>query len=57
MAVLPKEVQVEYVHKKFTQDFVLHVTISREYKIRSWFAERLIRLAARILGCGIKVVE
>lgn len=42
--------------RKFTDDFTITVTFheTNEWKIRKWIAAKLIVLAARILGCGIK---
>ena len=42
--------------KKLTDNFTMIVTFheTKEWKIRKWIAEKLIVLAARVLGCGIE---
>jgi hypothetical protein len=34
---------------------VVDFKLTRQFKIRSWIASRLIILAALILGCGIEI--
>lgn len=44
--------------KKLSKNFTLIVTIheTRQWKLRKAFATLLIKLAAKILGCGIRIV-
>ena len=37
--------------------FVVHVTVTRELKLRIWLAKILIKLAVSILGCSLVWVE
>ncbi len=43
--------------RKYDKDIVLNVkiNITKELRIRTFIAMRLIRLAAWVLGCGIKI--
>ena len=47
----------EVTFRKFDHRVTLNVKIhvSQEFRARKWAAMRLIRLAAWVLGCGIKV--
>ncbi len=36
-------------------DITVAVELTRQLRFRLWLAKRLIRLAARVLGCGIEV--
>lgn len=47
------------VIKKMTKDFALDVDvqISKQLYIRIWIGKQLIRLASRVMGCGINYTE
>lgn len=49
----------EYKMRKMSHEIKLEVTLveTREWKLRKWLAKQLILLAAKVLGCGIEVVE
>lgn len=50
------EITGNYQFRKFDHRATMTVKliVTREYKIRKFIATALIKLAARILGCGIK---
>ena len=45
--------------RKMTSRSTLHVEmrLSREFRCRAWVAIKMMRLACRILGCGIKITD
>ena len=42
---------------RLPNNVTMHVTIveTREFRLRTWIAKQLLRLAAWVLGCGIEV--
>lgn len=46
--------EFEFTVRKFSENMTLVVKISREFKIRTWIALRLVWLAAKVLGCGFE---
>ena len=43
--------------RKMDKRVTIIVRITREARLRVWLASRLIRLAALVLGCGVRVEE
>lgn len=53
MAKLNSEININ----KLTNEYTLKVSFTRQFKIRLLIATTLIKAAAAILGCGIKIVN
>lgn len=51
--------EYEYKLRKMSREITIEVTFieTREWKLRKWLAKQLVILAAKVLGCGIEVVE
>lgn len=49
----PVDMTVNKLNKNIT--LIVNVKTSRQFLVRKWIAGQLIKLAARILGCGIEI--
>jgi hypothetical protein len=55
MASLNQTIDAQKIMRRATM--TLTITERRIYRLRKWLAIRLIRLGARLLGCGFKVID
>jgi hypothetical protein len=47
----------EIAVKKLTSEHVMTVRITNQFKARIFIAIRLVRMAAFVLGCSIKIID